>query len=77
MIKEKDKYILVHKKPIFLFTFLRYSSAFTVLWCEIDQISINTFRYTTCCAANGCMFVYILIGAPITPLMKIVLSRIS
>ena len=30
---------------------------------EIDQISTNTFRYRTCCAANVYMFVYILIGA--------------
>ena len=35
---------------------------------EIDQISTNTFRYTTCCAANVYMFVYILIGAHIVPL---------
>ena len=30
---------------------------------EIDQISTNTFRYTTCCAANVYMLVYILITA--------------
>ena len=35
---------------------------------EIDQISTNTFRYTTCCAANVYMFPYILTGAPIVPL---------
>ena len=35
---------------------------------EIDQISTNTLRYTTCCAASVYMFVYILIGAPIVPL---------
>ena len=35
---------------------------------EIDQKSTNTFRYTTCCAANVYMFVYILIGAHIVPL---------
>ena len=34
---------------------------------EIDQMSTNTFRYTICCAANVCMFVYILIGSPIAP----------
>ena len=31
-------------------------------------MSTNTFRYTTCCAANVYIFVYILIGAPIVPL---------
>ena len=35
---------------------------------EIDQISTNTFRYTTCCLANVYMFVYILIGACTVPL---------
>ena len=35
---------------------------------ETDQISTNTSTYTTCCAANVYMFVYILIGAPIVPL---------
>ena len=37
---------------------------------ELDKISTNTFKYTTCCAANVCicMFVYILIGSPIVPL---------
>ena len=33
----------------------------------------NTFRYTTYCAANVYMFVYILIGAPIVPLTAIVI----
>ena len=32
---------------------------------ENDQISTNTFRYSTCCAANVYIFVYIFIGAPI------------
>ena len=36
---------------------------------EIDQISTNTFRYTMCSEPNVYMFVYILIGAPIVPLM--------
>ena len=35
---------------------------------EIHQITTNTFRYTTCCAANVYMFVCILIGAHIVPL---------
>ena len=34
----------------------------------IDQLSTNTFRYSTCCAANVCTFVYTFIGAPIVPL---------
>ena len=34
----------------------------------INQISTNTFRYTTCCPANVYMFVYISLGAPIVPL---------
>ena len=36
---------------------------------EIDQISTNTFRYSTCCAANIYIFVYIFIEAPLVPLM--------
>ena len=32
---------------------------------ENDQMSTNTFRYSTCCAANVYIFVYIFIGAPI------------
>ena len=44
---------------------------------ETDQISTNTFRYTTFCAANVYMFVYILIGAHIVPLrFLIVLCRL-
>ena len=35
---------------------------------EIDQISINTLRYTMCCAPNVYMFVYTLIEAHIVPL---------
>ena len=35
---------------------------------EIDQISTNTYKYTTCCAANIYIFIYILIGAHIAPL---------
>ena len=31
---------------------------------EIDQISTNTCAYTTCCAANIHLFVYMLIGTP-------------
>ena len=38
------------------------------VWGEIDQMSTNTFRYTTCCAANVYIFVYILIGTLIAPL---------
>ena len=36
---------------------------------DIDEMSTNTFRYTTCCAANVTVF-YILIGIPIAPLIK-------
>ena len=32
---------------------------------ENDQMSTDTFRYSTCCAANVYIFVYIFIGAPI------------
>ena len=32
---------------------------------ENDQMSTNTFRYSTCCAANVSIFVYIFIGNPI------------
>ena len=35
---------------------------------EIDQISTNTLRYTTWCAANVYIFVKILIGTPIVPI---------
>ena len=35
---------------------------------EMDQISTNTSRYTTCCAANAYMFVYIFMGTHIAPL---------
>ena len=38
---------------------------------EIDQMSTNTFRCSTCCAANVYIFVYILIGGPIVPLSMI------
>ena len=38
---------------------------------EIDQISTNTSRYSTCCAANVYIFVYIFIGAPIVPLTEV------
>ena len=44
---------------------------------EIDQISTNTFRYTTCCAANVYMFVYILIRFPIVPLRYLWISIID
>ena len=39
---------------------------------EVDQISTNTFTYTTCCAANVYMFVHILIGAHIVPLITVI-----
>ena len=35
---------------------------------EIDQMSTNTSRCSTCCAANVYISVYILIGARIVPL---------
>ena len=35
---------------------------------EIHQISTNTYRYTTCCAANVYMFTYVFIGTSIVPL---------
>ena len=35
-----------------------------------DQISTITSRYTTCCAVNVYIFVYIFIGAPIVPLKE-------
>ena len=35
---------------------------------EIDQISTNTSRYTTFCAANVYIFVYIFIGTALVPL---------
>ena len=38
-------------------------------------MSTNTFRYTTCCAANVYMFVYILIGAPIVHLIMFCVGR--
>ena len=41
----------------------------------IDHISINTFRYTLCCAPNVYMFVYILIGTPIVPLKQVLLRH--
>ena len=56
----------------FLYTRNLYSythlEIFICIYSEIDQISTNAFRCTTCCAANVYMFVYILIGAPIVPL---------
>ena len=61
---------------IFLYTRNLYSySHLEIFICiysvrgEIDQISTNTFRYTMCCAPNVYMFVYILIGTPIVPLI--------
>ena len=52
----------------FLYTRSPYSySHFEIFICtysvtgEIDQISTNTSRYNTCCAANVYMFVYILL----------------
>ena len=36
--------------------------------CRYLYRSTNTFKYTSCCAPNVYMFVYILIGAPIVPL---------
>ena len=58
---------------IFLYTRNLYSYSHLEIFicsvmCEINQTSTNTFRYTTCCATNVYMFVYILIGAPIVPL---------
>ena len=41
---------------------------------EIDQISTNTSRYSTCCAVNVYIFVYIFIGTPIVHLNKYVLN---
>ena len=58
--------VVIHKK--------QYSySKFEIFVCirgEMDQLSTNTSRYTTCCAANVYMFVYIFIGVPIVPLNK-------
>ena len=43
---------------------------------EIDQISTNTSRYSTCCAANVYIFVYIFIGAHLVPLRAIRSSQV-
>ena len=62
----------MHKKTVthaayFVIFEIRYSWNTTVRG-EIDQISTNTFQYSTCCTANVYIFVYIFIEAPIVPL---------
>ena len=63
------------KLSIFVYTRILYSYSHSEMFIciysarsDIYQISTNAFRYTTCCAANVYMFVYILIGALIVPL---------
>ena len=49
-----------------------------ISFCDIgerDQISTNTSRYTTCCAANLYSFVYKFIWAPIVPLLRKMCDR--
>ena len=44
---------------------------------EIDDISTNTSKYTTCCAANVYIFIYtIFIGAPIVPLSGLIILTV-
>ena len=63
-----NKYILTHKKPIFLFTF-RYIDLHLCVRGGIDQMSTNTSSYTICSAPNVYIFVYILIETRIAPLI--------
>ena len=66
-----NKYILIHKKPIILFIIL-HLEIFICIYSvrgDIDQISTNILRYTMCCAPIVYMFVYILIGAHMVPLI--------
>ena len=60
---------------LFLYTRNPYSySHFEIFICiysirgEIDQISTDISRYTTSCAANVYMFVYVMNGTLIVPL---------
>ena len=69
------------KISTFLYTRNLYSYSYLEIFIcmysvrgEIDQISTNTFKYTTCCSANVYMLVYILIGAPIVPLRVLTCS---
>ena len=59
-----------YTRNLYSYSYLEISICIYSVRGEIDQISTNTFRYTTCCAPNVYMFVYILIGAPIVPLIS-------
>ena len=58
----------VYTKNLYFYSHLEIFICIFSVRGEIDQISTNTFRYTTCCSANVYMFVYILIGPHIVPL---------
>ena len=59
----------LHTRNLYSYSHLEIFICIYSVRGEIDQISTNTFRYTICCAANVYMFIYILIGAPIVPLI--------
>ena len=63
----------MHKKTIYSSHFEIFIRIYSVR-NKIDQITTNTSRYTTCCAANEYIFVYILIGRPIVPLNHIYIT---
>ena len=60
----------LHTRNLYSYSHLEIIICIYSIRGEIDQISTNTFRYTMCCAPNVYMFVYILIGTPIVPLIK-------
>ena len=62
-----NKYAHIHKKPIFLCTYEIFSCIYSVRG-EIDQVLTNTSRYTTYCAADVYIFVYIFIRTTIVDL---------
>ena len=69
-----NKYTLIRKKPIFLFTFEIVISIYSV---NINQISTNTSNYTICSAPNVYIFVDILIETRIAPLMAFAIPKCS
>ena len=55
----------LHTRNLYSYSHLEIFICIFSVRGEIDQISTNTLRYTTCCAAKVYMFVYILIAAPL------------
>ena len=62
---DENKHSLVQKKSIYTYSYFELSICIYSVMGENDQMSTNTCRYSTCCAANVYIFVYIFIGAPI------------